>query len=161
MRQLRAAAFLLVALTLVLGASPASDAGAAVRALILPGVGIGPLTLGMRSMDVPRVLHARATPRVSGTSVVYDFPSLGLTSWATDDQVTRVRTRNKFHRLRNGINPTERWTDGILGMCSGIALSSPIKGGAEVTCPTIGVSFEIVEGRITAISVMPVVRARR
>ncbi|HET6781267.1 MAG TPA: hypothetical protein VFH67_04150 [bacterium] len=127
--------------------------GAAAPARITPGVGIGPLTLGMRAGQVPLVLHKEVTPRIVGDRVVYDFPSLGLTAWATDDHVVRVLSRHAFHKTAAGIHPGQIWNDGILGMCGGMVLTSELPEGVEFGCPFAGISFEVSNGRITGIAV--------
>lgn len=128
--------------------------GAAAPTWITPGVGIGPLVLGMRAADVQQVLRKVITPRISENRVVYDFPSLGLTAWATDNHVVRVRTRNPLHKTAAGIRPGLEWSDGILGICSGMAMTSGIPGGVEISCPFVGISFEVNGGEITGIAVM-------
>lgn len=133
---------------LLMGAWP----GAAAPARITPGYGIGPLILGMRAAQV-RVLGKGVTPKVSGDRVVYDFPSLGLTAWVTDDQVVRVRTRHPQHKTAAGIHPGEYWTEGILGMCSGMVMTSELPGGVEISCPVVGISFEVKDRYIAGIAV--------
>lgn len=128
-------------------------AAAQFRALISPGVGIGPLTLGMRATDVPRILKKDVTPKISEDRVVYDFPSLGFTAWATDDHVVKIRTKSGFHKTPSGVHPGQIWNDGILAMCGGMALTSDIPGGTEYTCPFAGISFEVVRREIKGISV--------
>jgi hypothetical protein len=123
------------------------------RLTIIPGVGIGPLALGMRAGQVPRVLRKEVTPKVSGDRVIYDFPALGLTAWATDDYVVRVRSKHAFHKTAAGIHPGQIWSDGILGMCGGMVLTSELSAGVEFSCPFAGISFEVNNGRITGIAV--------
>lgn len=135
-----------------------SRSGVTAPARITPGVGIGPLTLGMRAADVQRVLRRQVTPRISGNQVVYDFPSLGLTAWANDNHVVRVRTRHPLHKTAAGIHPGLDWSDGILGMCGGIATTSHIPGGVEISCPFVGISFDVRDSEITSIAVMRPIR---
>ncbi len=128
--------------------------GAAVPTRIIPGVGIGPLALGMRAADVQRVLRKEITPSISENLIVYDFPSLGLTAWATNNYVVRVRTRNPLHKTAAGVHPGSDWSDGILGMCGGMAMTSTIPGGIEISCPFVGISFEVNGSEIIGIAVM-------
>lgn len=142
-------ALCLMALLLVAWPSGAAPA----RLSITPGVGIGPITLGMRAGQVPRVLRKEVTPKISGDRVVYDFPALGLTAWATYDHVVRVRSRHAFHKTAAGIHPGQVWNDGILGMCGGMVMTSELPAGVEFSCPFAGISFEVNNGRITGIAV--------
>lgn len=126
--------------------------GAAAPALITPGYGIGPITLGMRAAQV-RILGKGDTPKVSEDRVIYDFPKLGLTAWVTDDQVVKVRTRNAFHKTAAGIHPGAVWTEGILGMCGGMVMTSELPQGVEFSCPFVGISFEVKDRLVTGIAV--------
>jgi hypothetical protein len=108
-------------------------------------------------MDVPRTLKMEITPKISEDRVIYDVPSLGLTAWATDGYVVKVRTTSALHKTPSGIHPGRIWIEGMLAMCGGMALISEIPGGAEYTCPFAGIGFEVVRREIKGISV---IRAR-
>jgi len=144
------ASLLVAALVLSLGRA---GAAAQFRAVINPGVGIGPLTLGMRAMDVPRILQKEITPKIADDRVIYDVPSLGFTAWATDGYVVKIRTTSAMHKTPSGIHPGRIWNEGMLAMCGGMALTSDIPGGTEYTCPFAGIGFEVVRREIKGISV--------
>lgn len=127
--------------------------GAAAPIVITPGVGIGPLILGMRAVDIPRVLGLTITPGLDGNRVVYDVPKMGLTSWASDERVVQVRTVNPLHRTPGGVRPGQEWSDEVLSLCSGMALATEIAGGVEIDCPFVGIKFEVIDGKIVSISV--------
>lgn len=147
------AALLLAALVLSLGRP---GAAAQFRAVINPGVGIGPLTLGMRAMDVPSTLKKEITPKIAEDHVIYAVPSLGLTAWATDGYVVRIRTTSAMHKTPSGIHPGRIWNEGMVAMCAGMVLTTEIPGGTEYTCPFAGIGFEVVRREIKGISVMRV-----
>jgi hypothetical protein len=125
---------------------------AAAPARIIPGYGIGPLVLGMRAAQV-RTLNKEVTPKISEDRVVFDFPSLGLTAWVTDDQVVKIRTRSAFHKTAAGIHPGQIWSEGNLGMCGGMVVTDELPQGVEISCPFTGISFEVKDRLITGIAV--------
>lgn len=127
-------------------------AAAAAPARITPGYGIGPLVLGMRTAQV-RALNKEVTPKISEDRVVFDFPSLGLTAWVTDDQVVKIRTRSAFHKTAAGIHPGQIWSEGNLGMCGGMVVTDELPQGVEFSCPFTGISFEVKDRLITGIAV--------
>lgn len=126
--------------------------GATAPARITPGYGIGPLALGMPAAQV-RLVGRDVTPKISGDTVVFDFPKLRLTAWVTDERVVRVRTRHPQHQTAAGVHPGEYWTEGILGMCGGMVMTSELADGAEFSCPFVGISFEVKNRYITGIAV--------
>ncbi|MGH2400657.1 MAG: hypothetical protein ACRDF6_12530, partial [bacterium] len=135
------AGLLVAALVLSLGRP---GTAAQFRAQINPGVGIGPLMLGMRAMDVPRALNREITPKISEDRVIYDVPALGFTAWATDGYVVKIRTTSSFHKTPSGIHPGRIWNEGMVAMCAGMVLISEIPNGLEYTCPFVGIGFEVV-----------------
>lgn len=126
--------------------------GAAAPARITPGYGIGPLVIGMRTAQV-RALNKEVTPKISEDRVVFDFPSLGLTAWVSDDQVVKVRTRSAFHKTDAGIHPGQIWAEGNLGICRGMVLTAELPDGVEFSCPFVGISFEVQGRLLTGIAV--------
>lgn len=137
-------------LALVLLAAPLA---AAPVLTITPGVGIGPITLGMPLGKVSSTLGLQTTPRVSGNRVVYDYAPVGLTVWAADDQVVRVATRNPFHRTGTGVHPGQPWSDTLVSICRGIASTSETSRGYEVSCPFVGIAFEVAGDKLVSIAV--------
>jgi hypothetical protein len=150
MRARRWALGIAASLPLVLLASPLPAAPALV---ITAGVGIGPITIGMPLARVSPTLGLQATPRVSGNRVVYDDAPVGLTVWATDDQVVRVATRNPLHRTGTGERPGQPWSDGLLSICRGIASTAETAQGYEVSCPFVGIGFEVAGEKLVSIAV--------
>lgn len=144
-------ACLVAALVLSLG-SPSEAAH--FRAVISPGAGIGPLMLGMPAGQVPVVLKREITPKIVEDRVVYDVPSLGLTAWATDGYVVKVRTTSSLHKTPSGIHPGRIWIEGMAAMCGGMVLISEIPNGLEYACPFTGIGFEIIRREIKGIYVM-------
>lgn len=139
----------------VLAALPLS---AAPPVVIQAGVGIGPITIGMRVAAVAPALGLQATPKLSGSSVVYEYGKVGLTVWATDDQVIRVATRNPFHKTPTGVRPGQPWSDALLSVCRGAALTAETPRGFEASCPFVGIGFEVVGGKVGSISVFRAAR---
>lgn len=143
---LRTAASLL----LMLFAAPLAAAPVVV---ITAGVGIGPITVGMPLGTVSPTLGLQTTPRVSGNRLVYDYAAIGLTVWATDDQVVRIATRNPFHRTPTGVRPGQSWSDSLLSICRGIASTAETARGYEVSCPFVGIGFEVAGQKLVSIAV--------
>lgn len=145
------AACLVTALVLSFGRA---GLAAQFRAVINPGVGIGPLALGMRAGQVPVVLKRELTPKIVEDRVVYDVPSLGLTAWASDGYVVKIRTTSAMHKTPSGIHPGRIWIEGMAAMCGGMVLIDEIPGGLEYSCPFTGIGFEVIRREIKAIYVM-------
>ncbi|HXF81195.1 MAG TPA: hypothetical protein VNN19_00360 [bacterium] len=137
---------------MVLLLTPAAMGGAP-TVVITPGVGIGPITIGMPVANVAPTLGLETTPRLSGNRVRYDYARLGLSVWAADGQVVRVATRNPLHRTATGVHPGQLWSDGLLSVCRGAAYTVEIERGYEVSCPFVGIAFEVTGQTLGAIAV--------
>ena len=142
--------WLLVPALLTLTALPAA---AAPFLAITAGVGIGPITIGMPIARVAPTLHLQVTPKVSGDRVVYDYGKVGLTVWATDNQVVKVATRNPFHKTSTGVRPGQPWSDSLVSVCRGAAYTAETARGYEISCPFVGIGFEVAGAKLVAISV--------
>jgi hypothetical protein len=121
--------------------------------VITPGVGIGPITVGMPVAKVAPTLGLETTPRLAGSRVRYDYARLGLSVWAADDHVVRVATRNPLHRTATGVHPGQLWSDALLSICRGAAYTAETERGYEVSCPFVGIAFEVVGQTLGAIAV--------
>ena len=155
MRRIRPVLWWLIPAIVALTAVPVE---AAPPVVILAGVGIGPVTIGMRAAAVAPTLGLQATPKLSGTSVVYEYRKVGLTVWARDDQVIRVATSNPLHKTPTGVRPGQIWTDALLSVCRGAALIEEIPRGFEASCPFVGIAFQVAGGKVGAISVFRAAR---
>ncbi|HEU5298299.1 MAG TPA: hypothetical protein VFW08_02295 [bacterium] len=140
-------------LTLAILLLPALPLAAAPSAVIRAGVGIGPITIGMPVAKVSPSLGLEVTPKLSGNRVLYDYVKVGLTVWAADNQVVRVATRNPFHRTPTGVRPGQPWSDALLSICRGAAYTAETARGYEVTCPFVGIGFEVAGEKLAAIAV--------
>lgn len=149
-RRSRPARWVLAPAFVILSALPLAAAAAVV---ITPGVGIGPITIGMPVAKVAPTLRLQATPKVSGNRVVYDYAKAGLTVWATDGAVVRVATRNPFHKTSTGVRPGQPWSESLLSVCRGAAVTAETARGYEVSCTFVGIGFEVAGDKLASISV--------
>ena len=142
---------LLVALlgwaALCLSLSPAGAAPA-----VQPGVGIGPITLGMSEAALLKIVGSGARPTVAGEQKVFAVVQK-LTIWVFRGHVVQIRTTNPFHTVGGFGIGLENWQAAREALCQGVSLRIETPSGFEIRCPFAGLSIEITQDRISAFSV--------
>lgn len=97
------------------GPTPTPTERFTMDALIVPGMRVGPVTLGLSSQKLKEILGP-AQLRPQGRGIVHLYPESGLVVYSENDRVVSVTVRSNAFRTRGGVGVGSDVTEVLRGL---------------------------------------------